>query len=70
MGKLAFEILNNFKIFKKFTNFHKTRPKNIIIGKVSLSSEEQIIIRLQILKGNCCLKNDYEQIYLFVDISS
>ena len=70
MGKLAFEILNDFKNFENLTKFHKERPKNIIIGKVPLSSGEQIIIWLQILRGNCCLKNEYEQIYLLANIYS
>ena len=41
-----------------------------MIGKSSLSSGRQIIIWLRITRGLYCLRNDYEQIYSFVNISS
>ena len=56
-----------FEIFRFSSFFIK---KNIIFTKVSLPHGEQIIIQMQILRGNCCLKNESEQIYLFLDLSS
>ena len=68
--QLAFKLLDDFNFFEKSTIFHKNRPKDFIIGKGSLSFEGQTIIWLQIIRGRHCLRNDCEQIYSFVNIST
>ena len=42
----------------------------MIFAKASLSSGQQMIICMKIIRAIYWLKNEYEQIYLFVDISS
>ena len=61
---------NQFRIFWDFNKIRQIGPKKIILPKVSSTSGELIIIWMEIIGGIYCLWNEYEQIYLFVDISS
>ena len=59
--------------FKKklfFSNLTMFCQKQNISATIPLSSGEKIIIWIQILRGIYCLRNDYEQIYLFGNLSS
>ena len=67
---LASKILKDFKSLGVSTQIEKYPKKNIFSGKGSLSSGQQLIIQLHILRGIYGLRNDSEQIYLFVHIST
>ena len=66
-------VLHQFQKFPFFFDFHHFLSKKslvkIIFAEVPLSSGEQILIWMKIVRGSHCLRNEYEQIYFFVNIS-